>query len=225
GEEFEAAQRVADFMRQESRHLDQRLLLPKMLAIVFQLLRLADVAQNENRSGMGLALLQPGVAEGKPGGVVRIRRRLVVQRRLIRRRFARRTFARRTGTWIGERQLGLFSTLASALECGPERGGQRVGRFESAANEARRLGVESRNPSSGFDYQDATGQAFQYAAQAFADAVVFLETSGQVAIGDFQFLPEMRHLPLQLPIGTLKRTRRFRERGKGAGERMFGISH
>jgi len=77
GEEFEAAQRIADFMRQQGRHLDQRLLPAQMLAIVFQLLRLAHIAQNKNRSGLRLTLLQPSVADGHPDGrAPRGRRRL-----------------------------------------------------------------------------------------------------------------------------------------------------
>src|SRR5437879_6795468 len=52
GEEFEAAQGIAYFMREQGRHLDQRLLPPEMLAIVFEFLCLADVAQNKNRRGI-----------------------------------------------------------------------------------------------------------------------------------------------------------------------------
>jgi hypothetical protein len=56
-------------MRQQGRHFDQRLLPPQMLAIMFQLFRLADIAQDKNRSGMRLTLFQPGVADGDPDGL------------------------------------------------------------------------------------------------------------------------------------------------------------
>jgi hypothetical protein len=55
-------------MRKQGRHLDQRLLPPEMLAIVFELLRLADIAQNKNRRSVSLTLLQPRVADGDPDG-------------------------------------------------------------------------------------------------------------------------------------------------------------
>jgi hypothetical protein len=42
GEQFETAQRVADFMGQQRRHLDQRLLPPEILAVAFELLRFTD---------------------------------------------------------------------------------------------------------------------------------------------------------------------------------------
>ena len=48
GEEFEAAQGVADFMRQQRRHFDQGLLPPEMLAILLEFFRLANVAQDKN---------------------------------------------------------------------------------------------------------------------------------------------------------------------------------
>jgi len=54
--------------------------------------------------------------------------------------------------------------------------------------------------------------------------MVFFETGGQVAVGDFQFLAKMSDLPLQLSIGTLERTRRLGERRKGAGQWMLGIA-
>jgi hypothetical protein len=123
-----------------------------------------------------------------------------------------------------ERQFGLFASLARPLQRRRERRRQRVRRFEAAAEQPCRLGIKSRNPSSGFDHQNATRQAFQNAAQAFADAMVFFETGRKVAIGAFQFLAEMSHLTLQLPVGALKRTRRLGERCKGAGQRMFGIT-
>jgi len=67
-------------MREQGRHLDQGLLPPELLAIVFELLRLADIAQDENRSGASLTLLQPGVADGEPDGFGRFRRRLIRRR-------------------------------------------------------------------------------------------------------------------------------------------------
>ena len=72
---------------------------------------------------------------------------------------------------------------------------------EGAAQQARRFRVQRRNPGSGFKHQNAAGQAFENSAQAFADAVVFFQTGGQVAISDFEFLAEMSHLPLQLSVG------------------------
>ena len=125
---------------------------------------------------------------------------------------------------VGERQFELFARLASPVERRGERGGQRLDRFEVAAEQARRFGIESRNPDSRFDHQNAARQAFENAAQAFADAVVLFQTGRQVAVRDFEFLAKMSHLPLQLSVGTLERTRRLGERSKGAGQRMFGIA-
>ncbi len=68
GEEFEAAEGIAYFVGEQGRHLDQRLLPPELLAIEFELLRLADIAQNKNRRGTGFTLLQPRVADGDPDG-------------------------------------------------------------------------------------------------------------------------------------------------------------
>ncbi len=64
-------------MREQGRHLNQGLLPPEVLAIVFELLRLADIAQDENRSRASLTLLQPGVADGEPNGFGWTRRRLI----------------------------------------------------------------------------------------------------------------------------------------------------
>ena len=88
---------------------------------------------------------------------------------------------------------------------------QSFRRFEAAAEQARRLRIESRNTRPGFDHQNAARQAPQNSAQAFADAVVFFQTRGQVAVRDFKFLAQMGHLPLQLSIGTLERTCRLCE--------------
>jgi len=110
-----------------------------------------------------------------------------------------------------ERQFEFFAGLTRPVKRGGERDGQCVGRLEAGAEQATCLGIESRNPRSGFDHQNATRQALQNVAQAFADAVVLFQTGRQVAVGDFQFLAEVRHLPLQLPIGTLERTRRLGE--------------
>ena len=197
GEEFEAAQRVADFMRQQRRHFDQGLLPPEMLAVLFEFFRLTHVAQDKDGSGMSrtLTLLQPGVADGNPDGMGRIRRGWI----------------RRTRVQPGEGQFRFFARLASPVERRPERGGQRVGRFEAAPEQPRRFRVESRNPSSRFDYQNAARQAFQNAPLAFADAAVFFDTGRQVAVRDFEFLAEMSHLPLQLPISAFERTRRLGE--------------
>src|SRR6266849_7931 len=187
-------------MREQGRHLDQGLPPPEVLAIVFELLRLADIAQDENRSRASLTLLQPGVADGNPDGFGAVRTRLL-QPRLFQPRLLQTSL----------RQFELFARLACPVERDGERGRQCVGRLEAAAEQASRLGIESRNPRSGFDRENAARQGFQNAAQAFADAVVFFETSRQVAVGDFQFLAEMRYLPLQLPVGTLERTRRLGE--------------
>ena len=122
-----------------------------------------------------------------------------------------RRWIRRRRVQAGERQFGFFARLASLVERRPERGGQRVGRFEVASEQARRFRIESRNSSSRFDHQNAARQAFQNAPLAFTDAAVFFHTGRQVAVRDFEFLPEMSHLPLQLPIGAFERTRRLGE--------------
>lgn len=71
------------------------------------------------------------------------------------------------------------------------------------------LRAEIRAPR--FDYQNAARQAFQNAPLAFADAAVFFDTGREVAVRDFEFLAEMSHLPLQLPISAFERTRRLGE--------------
>ena len=158
-------------------------------------------------------MLQPGVANGNPNGLGRSGERITGER-IIRKGLLE----------IGKRQFELFAGVARPVERRGERGGQRVGRFEAAADEARRLGIERRNPRSAFDHQHAAGQAFHNAAQAFPHAMVFFETGGQVAVRDFEFLAEMSDLPLQLPIGALERTRRLGERRKSTGQRMLGIA-
>ena len=53
--------------------------------------------------------------------------------------------------------------------------------------------------------------------------MVFFQARFQIAIGDFQFLAEMRYLPLQLSVRPFQRTCGFCERREGTGERMLGF--
>ncbi len=159
-----------------------------MLAILFELLGLADVAQDKHRSSARLTLLQPGVADGDPDD------RRLIQTRWIQIRCMQ----------LGEKEFGLLARPARPVERRRERAGQRRHRFEASAQQTRRLGIEHRNPFPRFDHQNAARQAFHDAPQAFADAVVLFETGSKIAVGDFQFLAQMRHLPLQLSVGTLQ---------------------
>jgi len=68
GKKFEAAERVADFVREQGRHFDQRLLAAELFAVVFEFFCLADITQNENRSSTVVILLQPGMAQRNPDG-------------------------------------------------------------------------------------------------------------------------------------------------------------
>ena len=100
--------------------------------------------------------------------------------------------ARRGIAQSGECQLGLLARLARSVKRRARaRRASASADSKLAAEQARRFGIERRNPGSGFDHQHAAGQAFQNAAQAFADAVVIFETGGQIAVGDFEFLAEM----------------------------------
>lgn len=65
---FEAAERVADFVREQSRHFDQSLLAAELFAVVFEFFCLADIPQNENRSSTVVILLQPRMAQRNPYG-------------------------------------------------------------------------------------------------------------------------------------------------------------
>jgi hypothetical protein len=170
-------------MSKQGRHFHERLLAAEMLAILLKLFCLADIAQDKHRGGAGGALLQPGVTDGDPDGLGMIRTRWIQ---------------------IGERQFVLFATPARQAERRRERDGQCLNRFEAATEQAGRFRVQSRNPGSGFDHQNTARQALHNAAQTFADAVIFFETGGQIAVGDFQFLAKMRHLPLQLSVRTLQ---------------------
>ena len=179
GKQFQAAEGIANLMGQQSGHLDQRLLPAHVFPFLLQFLRLAYVAQDEDRSGM--LQLQPGMADRDPDRLA-----IVVIFRLA-----------------AEKQFALLARFARLLKLCQQGRRQGIRMSRRTSQQPHCLGVEDRNARARLHHQYAAGQALHDPAQTLPDTAVLLQAVREVPIGDLQFLPQVSDLSLQLSISSL----------------------
>src|SRR5438309_3816701 len=168
-----------------------------MVALAFELLDLADVPQNKDRSRARLALLEPCMPYSNPEPII------LTRNKRLRRSLTLRDRAPIRFLQIARRQLYLFSCLPRPLKRLREQQRKLRRHFELPSQHPHRFWIENTDSSSNlrrfrfrlsrFDHQHATGQAFKDAAQSLANAAVLRQTRRQITVRNFELPPKLRN--------------------------------